>query len=548
MTANIIENNLQHLIVLNSNQHILLNKSFKTILLIEANPNFYQIIKKIINRIQKQNKSYKAEQQKRQSINPPQYSNINLIHSLNNERIQNNQNNENSNSYIKSNNYKFSKTMNNSNTRKLSQREMNTPSINRSVKSNKMIFTFNSTFNKDKNSLIEENSSKVKSSSPSKKQRSTLESKYRNNNKENRNSLYENNLEKIIETKEMDTRNNFKKVWDLTPKKNSYTNINNVNNTVNAYITNSSSNKKSEVVNNMSNSNINEVSNYLKNIEENTLLKKNPLPTKDSKDAKNTRNKSNFDILNNNKGDKKPLKNNFVNAPDSQYENYFNSNIETKHIKSNNYHYTEIDIYNQKLVILSIDSLFFVGIFADNSDSNISRMVLMHMYIAFCNFDFHRRLFYDKFLVISDINVIKLKVFEIVWIQNLINHFYQCLNKVLGFNEVFLQNSSFNNFYLLSLSQENVDRFNNDYLKYSCIYCDNSWLKNFICFNFNESKNISYYSEYLFNLDILKEIIFQSIKLKQSIDEHTNDLQTEKTDFNKVSLIIILLFFVLVAY
>jgi DNA-binding transcriptional regulator YiaG len=463
--------------LINSNNQIILNKSFQKLCFIETNPNFYQIIKNITAKRKKIKESTKSKIEIHKS-------NINVVQSFKNV-------NNNSNSNISDND--IMKTQHkNSNARPLSFHEIKeareVSSVSQSNKS-KLIFTFNSTFQKNgqHSNIYEERKSKSKSTS--KKQRSTLESKSRffdankGSNKDNKSFRSKENLQSIDEIPNY--FNNPDNI-DCHTKRNKGPKKyeNNTNIKENAY----SFNKKDKFDNKGA-----KVNNYVKKAESdesNTLAdhSRNKLIIPENNDS------ASFRYL------KYPLRNNL-----EYKENFCQLN------------FMEIKVSDHNIIVLSVEGLHLVGIFTENTASTIQKLLLKFIFISICNFELHKKIFSERFLSISEINVAKLKIFENIYLKNLINHYFNCFNTISGFGEITYSNSVFSNYYLINL--------------------DPSWTAS-ILVNLNKIKLKYETIDYLSISSILKEIMFHGIKLRDNYYESKNFVKsTDKQDFQQVSFL-----------
>lgn len=220
--------------------------------------------------------------------------------------------------------------------------------------------------------------------------------------------------------------------------------------------------------------------------------------------------------------------------------------------------YFEINIYpNYNISVLIKHGFVVMSIFELYSDIQINKLFLSFIVSSLINLNLSNNFYIDlknnkkatdmyitdnlEFICEEDelsnilpLDIIKLKLYEIVWCKEIISKFYLCLNNIYLINRDIISDILFVDFYVINFSCNYyyTDNYNNFTSKYKNILYRMNDINNY----YNIKKN------YLFNKELFNEILYQGELLKnQYIQENgKNYLRIEDYNLDKKNQVNIL--------
>jgi hypothetical protein len=130
--------------------------------------------------------------------------------------------------------------------------------------------------------------------------------------------------------------------------------------------------------------------------------------------------------------------------------------------KLNNYSFQKVYYKNIKIVVLIKDGLLYVSIFAENAKSHYIKLFLIHMCVAFVNFngvliDTIKNLApSEEDLDFSRSEFFQLKIYELYFVKHITNHFDRVFKFLVNKEEIYLSYIKFKNMYVVDLSSGEI--------------------------------------------------------------------------------------------
>lgn len=202
----------------------------------------------------------------------------------------------------------------------------------------------------------------------------------------------------------------------------------------------------------------------------------------------------------------------------------------SKNDKSNIVNWKYILINNTKIIFLIVNqSMIYLGIFPITIPTSQCRIYLLNIFSSFMNYNFSESTLHKNFLEAKPEDVIKIRLFEVVWLKNIhfqLRNIISSLSSIktgMYFNGIKLKTMYIIGYTSSIFSKENM------YLLYNFNKKSKSQLK-----SYKDNLQI----DYLKNELLLNEIIFQSnclydkyMKLNSGgIDENKDNSYTEKNE------------------
>lgn len=189
--------------------------------------------------------------------------------------------------------------------------------------------------------------------------------------------------------------------------------------------------------------------------------------------------------------------------------------------------FIEISISGYKLVCLNCCGLSFIGIFSESTFSKLCKLILLHIFTTFSNSSFSDS-FRAGFIKMTKEDIIRAKVFEVVWMKLIVSTFSSNIAKLINSSNYKPYNTyEFSNYYLISIAKKPPSAE----LK-TFIFDRNNYLMLVNLRKFSRKA----YTDYLKSDLIYKEIAYQGELLRKSfLKENGNGTEQFVEIANEVS-------------